>query len=95
MTQKYNNLLNNNYFIYLQIILICLLTVLLIQDIQLKLQYIYILIQPCNYNIVQSFVLLKFLLTHMSETEEQETKYFKWWYGKMTLLTRGKLIHLH
>ena len=30
---------------------------------------------------------------HTSETEKQETKY-KWWYGKVTLLTREKLIQL-
>ena len=46
----------------------------------------------CNYKIVYSFVLITFLPVHASETEEQETKYCKRWYGKVTLLTREKSI---
>ena len=51
-------------------------------------------VQIQTYNIVWSFVLFSFLPAYMAETEEQETKYCKWWYIKVTFLTREKLIQL-
>ena len=43
---------------------------------------------------MQSFVLFAFLPAHTSETEEQETRHWKRWYGNVILLTREKLIQL-
>lgn len=64
------------------------------QKIENQQYYIYLLTQTYNYYTVQSFVLFTFLPAHTPGAEEQETKYCKWWHGKVTLLTTEKLVQI-